>query len=143
MNKTENLKLNVWEKTDPILVGDFNEDNRKIDAAVGALTAGAVKIYTGSYTGTGQYGAGNPNSLEFPFTPQIVIIQPDILDSSGCGAIIFQGQKNCVGMVQTHALQLKISWSDEHKKMQWFTNQSTAEYQLNGNGIFYRYIVIG
>ena len=35
MNKTENLKLNVWEKSDPILVGDFNEDNRKIDAAVG------------------------------------------------------------------------------------------------------------
>ena len=39
MNKTNNLKLNVWEKTDPILVGDFNEDNRKIDAAVGSILA--------------------------------------------------------------------------------------------------------
>ena len=47
MNKTENLKLNVWEKSDPILVVDFNEDNRKIDAAVGALTAGAVKFTVG------------------------------------------------------------------------------------------------
>ena len=35
MNKTENLKLNVWEKSDPILVGDFNENFAAIDDAIG------------------------------------------------------------------------------------------------------------
>ena len=66
MNKTENLKLNVWEKSDPILVGDFNEDNRKIDAAVGALTAGAVKIAVGSYKGNGDFDKGTTVNVGFP-----------------------------------------------------------------------------
>lgn len=34
----------------------------------------APKIATGSYKGTGKYGASNPNSLTFDFTPKIVII---------------------------------------------------------------------
>ena len=67
MEKTENLKLNVWEKSDPILVGDFNEDNRKIDAAVGQIMAhaGNCKIVTGTYVGDGKYGRDNPTSITF------------------------------------------------------------------------------
>lgn len=34
-----------------------------------------VRIATGSYVGTGSYGASNPNSLTFPFVPKIVLIQ--------------------------------------------------------------------
>lgn len=33
-NKTAALGLNQWALTDPFLMEDFNEDNRKIDAAV-------------------------------------------------------------------------------------------------------------
>lgn len=33
-----------------------------------------VRIATGSYTGTGTYGASNPNSLTFDFAPKMVII---------------------------------------------------------------------
>ncbi len=72
MNKTNNLKLNVWEKSDPILVGDFNEDNRKIDAAVGALTAGAVKIAVGSYNGNGS--TTTPNEITLGFQPKVMLI---------------------------------------------------------------------
>ena len=56
MNKTENLKLNVWEKSDPILVGDFNENFAAIDDAIHEAVSSAVKIYTGSYTGNGNSG---------------------------------------------------------------------------------------
>ena len=35
-NKTANLQLNQWVLTDPLLMEDMNEDNRKLDAAVGA-----------------------------------------------------------------------------------------------------------
>ena len=33
-----------------------------------------VRIATGSYTGTGTYGASNPNSLTFEFAPKIVLL---------------------------------------------------------------------
>ena len=39
-----------------------------------ATAMGAAKIQTGSYVGTGTYGASNPNSLTFPFTPKFVYI---------------------------------------------------------------------
>lgn len=35
-NKTANLQLNQWVLTDPLLMEDMNEDNRKLDAAVGS-----------------------------------------------------------------------------------------------------------
>ena len=36
MRETSNYKLSQWEKTDRIEMEDFNEDNRKIDAALAA-----------------------------------------------------------------------------------------------------------
>ena len=68
MNKTENLKLNVWEKSDPILVGDFNEDNRKIDAAVGALQK--ERIYMGSYVGDGKEN----RTIDLPWEPTFAVV---------------------------------------------------------------------
>ncbi|MEG1190940.1 MAG: hypothetical protein RSD48_05800, partial [Oscillospiraceae bacterium] len=35
-NKTAHLALNQWVLSDPLLMEDVNEDNRKIDAVVGA-----------------------------------------------------------------------------------------------------------
>ncbi|MEG1166411.1 MAG: hypothetical protein RSD68_08355, partial [Oscillospiraceae bacterium] len=35
-NKTANLGLNQWVLSDPLRMEDFNEDNRKVDAALGA-----------------------------------------------------------------------------------------------------------
>lgn len=40
MTKTENYRLNQWEPTDKLSREDFNQDNAKIDAALGVL-AGA------------------------------------------------------------------------------------------------------
>lgn len=39
-----------------------------------ASAMGAAKIQTGSYVGTGTYGASNPNSLTFNFVPKFVYI---------------------------------------------------------------------
>ena len=39
MTKTENYQLNQWEPTDRVLREDFNEDNRKIEAAIHTLSA--------------------------------------------------------------------------------------------------------
>lgn len=37
--QTEHIGLHQWENTDPFLREDFNEDNRKIDEAVGEVAA--------------------------------------------------------------------------------------------------------
>ena len=50
-NHTTNYQLNQWEKTDRILMDDFNADNEKIDAA---LAARNCRFYTTSYTGDGE-----------------------------------------------------------------------------------------
>ena len=34
MNKTANFQLNQWEKTDRIMMEDFNRDNAAIDTAL-------------------------------------------------------------------------------------------------------------
>lgn len=36
-NQTQNYQLNQWIKSDRVLMDDFNEDNRKIDAAIKAV----------------------------------------------------------------------------------------------------------
>ena len=71
MNKTNNLKLNVWEKSDPILVGDFNENFAAIDDAIHEAVCSAVKIYTGSYTGNGN--SGN-RTVELPTEPKLMVL---------------------------------------------------------------------
>ena len=74
MEKTNNLKLNVWEKSDPILVGDFNEDNRKIDAAVAALQG--EHIYVGSYVGDDM----RSRTIDLPWEPTFMVILGNILN---------------------------------------------------------------
>ena len=75
MNKTANFQLTQWEKTDRIMMEDFNRDNAAIDAALksnadkaAALQtalagAGNCSIEIKSYTGNGKYGQNNPNTV--------------------------------------------------------------------------------
>ena len=107
-----------------------------------------VKIATGSYTGTGTYGANNPNTLTFDFAPQLVII---------CGyeyyAILFRGCSFGAGIrinIGSEHSRLKAIWSNN--SVSWycenvFTSNSvgtvSAQQQLNNIDITYQYISIG
>ena len=66
MTKTTNYQLNQWEKSDRIMMDDFNADNQKIDAALAALP----KLVTGTYTGTGVY----PRTIDLGFLPKAVVL---------------------------------------------------------------------
>ena len=86
MNKTANFQLTQWEKTDRIMMEDFNRDNAAIDAALksnadkaAALQtalagAGNCSIETKSYTGTGKNGKSNPTRITFSKKPKAVLI---------------------------------------------------------------------
>ena len=46
MNKTANFQLTQWEKTDRILMEEFNSDNEKIDTALKASADGVAALQT-------------------------------------------------------------------------------------------------
>lgn len=99
---TPNYNLSQWEKTDQVLMEDFNADNAKIDAALNGLRSslngkastsalsglqstvsglsttlgskGNCILYTTTYRGTGKYGEENPSSLTFPHRPMVVFL---------------------------------------------------------------------
>jgi hypothetical protein len=73
-NKTAELGMHAWVRTDPVRCEDFNENFSKIDDAVRELRnqKGICKIYTGSYVGVGGYGSV---TLNFPTLPEVIYFQ--------------------------------------------------------------------
>ena len=67
MTKTTNYQLNQWEKTDRIMMDDFNADNAKIDTALGTRNC---QFYTASYTGDGVA----TKTWTFPAKPVFIIL---------------------------------------------------------------------
>ena len=68
MEKTENLKLNVWEKSDPIHAKDFNDNFQTLDSAVGSLQG--EHIYVGSYVGDGKEN----RTIDLPWEPKFAVV---------------------------------------------------------------------
>ena len=148
MNHTTNYQLPKWEKTDRIQMKDFNDMTATLDAALKANADAMPKIVTGSYVGTGSYGASNPNTLTFDFAPKLVII---------CGyeyyAILFRGCSFGAGVrtdVSSEHSILEAIWSDSG--ISWYCKKVctsntigtvSAKQQLNNIDITYQYIAIG
>lgn len=69
--QTEHIGLHQWESTDPFLRENFNEDNRKIDQAVGLLRQITDKFEaSGSYT----MEQTTPVEVTLGFQPALVFI---------------------------------------------------------------------
>lgn len=110
------------------------------------LTKDHVKIETGSYVGTGTYGASNPNSLTFGFVPKFVFVIREGNSSFTRGdgwAIMQEGMTSFSTMRSAdnanQDLQ-RLSWNN--KTVSWYSN-SYAYAQLNNAGTTYRYLAIG
>ena len=129
MTKTTNYQLNQWDATDRVLRTDFNEDNRKIDAALGEMP----KIAVGSYTGTGEYGADHPNTLEFPFSPRLLAVFPR---TGGSSLLYPRGVLKGNTASNGHSSgDIALSW--EGSTVSWYSTDSggDASCQLNHSGI--------
>ena len=55
INKTANFQLTQWEKTDRIMMEDFNRDNAAIDEALKCKETGEEKTIVFGLTGTGYF----------------------------------------------------------------------------------------
>ena len=94
MNRTNNYNLCQWEADDKIQRVDFNEDNAKIDAALGALAEGAAaipKLAAGTYTGN----SAASRFIGVGFTPKAVFVFPanarTHFDDYSNGGVIYAG----------------------------------------------------
>lgn len=167
---TENLGLHSWERTDPFMMEEFNENFDKLDQAVGEnmdalkskadkteLTAlnnsldtvsklanGAARIHIGSYQGTGKGGVENPNKITFPFTPKIVFITyrdyTDFYTSYSSIAVLFWGETKTISYSPS---SVKSSVSYDGNTVRWYSPYTDGSTQLNGGGVWFGYLAIG
>lgn len=121
------------------------------DKAFLALFNQNIKIATGNYMGTGNYGIDNKNSLTFNFTPKIIMIIEDELKND-----TYDGNSICwfvndlihgIKPTTTNSVlgsRVSISWSEN--KVEWYSesDQSHSNRQqgniLNKN---YTYVALG
>ena len=120
-------------------------------AALGLTNA--AKIATGSYVGTGTYGASNPCSLTFPFMPELVIItrKSGTMFSKPYGnshknlgfAILIRGMESYTGNYSTDTYEVTILWSDHGISWYQENSYSDGDIMLNLSGVEYCFIAIG
>lgn len=114
----------------------FQQIKTLIDNAQ-ASADGKAKIQTGSYVGTGTYGANNPCSLTFDFEPKFMFV------TGGVYSGLFDNSNGVVLKVVATALVGKsLTISIDGFTIKWYNGES-ADYQLNRNGDTYSYVAIG
>lgn len=145
MNKTANFQLTQWEKTDRIMMEDFNRDNAAIDTALKSSADGVAALQTAlagagnceiglfTYTGTGSYGSKNPTVITFPKMPTVFIIKgtQGIMMGRGGeskGTISVQGSSNAI--VQ----DLDLTWQGSKCS---FYHTVTARQQMNASDTYW------
>lgn len=151
MNKTANFQLTQWEKTDRIMMEDFNRDNAAIDAAlkssadgVAALqtalaSCGNCKIVYGTYTGNGKSGSANPNKLTFSGKPVLVIVQAQNNSTNFDFHLrMIRGCDWAVGDRNNYSYTNSVAWGENY--VSWYNDK--AETQFNLQDSVYSYIAL-
>ena len=101
-----------------------------------ATVESSTKIQTGTYTGTGTYGANNPNSLTFTFVPKMVVVLED--------NVAFTGHRSGFVWVGQNGGTVKFALAGQ--TLSWYTT-SNDDYapndQMNRSGGVYKWVAIG
>lgn len=102
-----------------------------------------VRIQTGSYVGTGTYGADNPCTLTFDFTPKYVHIYPHLQFTTICyGVFYYSPQKMFCGDNSSNYMQaIDLSVSVNGNTISWYSDGYNS--QLNNSSGTYYYVAIG
>lgn len=119
-----------------------------------AMLAGSsdVQIASGSYVGTGTYGASNKNSLTLDFVPKLLIIQYVLYSSSAKNlkneSLIWLAGSEYFTKIENLYTATSFSLADlitvevSGSTISWY-NTSNALRQFNNSGQTYYYFAIG
>lgn len=120
------------------------------EAAIFHTLSKGLQMATGSYVGTGEYGADHPNTLTFDFVPKLVVIVANSLHDTVPGSVFIEGQTESDGIGNhdnpAYGLAIHISWNG--KTVSWHSDahsesDADGERQLNKMGFTYHYAAFG
>lgn len=127
-----------------------------LEALLAALKqAGAVQIATGSYVGTGTFGADHPCSLTFDFSPKIVIVQQASalsgFNSNSCGSGFLwlaeqTSQNQSLNGSHSYSGSASLVFKLEGTQIRWYSEETGGYglyYQGNVSGQTYNFLAIG
>lgn len=103
------------------------------------VTAFPCQVYTGSYVGTGTFGASNPNSLTFPFEPKVW----GILTFPSAGGAQATSTNLIPWGITPVVIQSTSSVCAYDGNTVNFYNATSAANQCNTSGATYYYIALG
>ena len=122
MQHTTNYNLNQWEADDRVTRADFNDDNAKIDAALGSC----ARVMAGTYDGNNN----TSRTINLGVKPKVVMIWMDGTTQDRNG--------NTYGGVASTA----FNTGPIQIVSNGFTVINSGSYALNSSGSRYVYIVL-
>lgn len=146
------MNVSQFQPSDNFNMAEFNDKITQINSGVNSevsalktLINEGAKIETGTYTGTGTYGASNPNSLTFGFAPKFVFVARQ--NDMGSYPVLIA----CSGMTSVGVFRTASSATYRHCQIQWNGNMiswwgfgdADAGDQMNYSGVIYNYFAIG
>lgn len=99
-----------------------------LNTLLAQMSAAALRIASGSYTGTGTSGSEAPNSLTFAAPPRLVLVTASAASAPG---LLWLGQPGDAG---------GVVFTAEGNELSWYA--SAADAQLNDSGTEYFYIAL-
>lgn len=141
------LGTSGFKPLDKIITDSFGEVVEKQNKLKGSLESGdndfivkfaksSANIEVGSYVGTGTYGKDCPNSLTFPFVPQLVII---MAEHGGHQMVFVNGVQFCAdhsAISSVRAYENAVDW--DGNTVSWYYIASYEEDE-EGNPIYTDY----
>ena len=155
MENTSNYGLKRWDPEDRILHTEFNDNWDKIDAALKSnadkaaalqtalASCGNCKIVYGSYTGTGKYGSGQPNTLNFAHKPVFVCVQQKTNPNTSTEYALRMIRDSvwANGTEDNYTYSQIVTWGAN--SVSWYSvDPNFAAQQFNESGKIYQYIAL-
>ena len=131
-NYTEHYQLPIWAPEDSFLREEFNESHQKIDAAL--AQCGNCRVISGSYRGTGTYGAQTPTALTFDRLPFLVFVSGQAMQFTA----VWHSDHAVVANQLSSTSVLPITWGEN--SLSWYGYDGKSQFNVN-NGL-YHYIAL-
>lgn len=125
----EQLQNPAGQAVLPMTLGQcvIGRDGKDINTVIEEVEAAQAKVYSGSYSGTGTYGSGSPNTISVQGTPKMAFIA-----ESGSSSGLMWGGSPTVG---------NVTFNASNGGLTWYASSASAQYNTTGTNYYYMILV--